>query len=133
MALIDTCCHIMKLSNDGDNLSPRDLKFVENVVNFGCTEEGEIYLYEMETKLEKKIYKKSWAFDVEDITQDHEGYIYYKDIHVEHYSFRDYDKAKKAALKLRECCQLLEQNNIEVNCNNAIWKWGEHDFQKEVV
>jgi len=86
--------------------------------------------YEIETKLEKGVYKKSWAYDVEDITQDHEGYIYYKDIHVEHYSFNSYEKAKAAALELRERCQLLEKNNIEVSCGNAIWAWGKHDFQK---
>lgn len=130
MALIDTCLNVLSLSNDGEKLSPRDLKFIENTVNFGCIESGEVYLYEMESKLEKGIYAKSWAFDVEDITQDHEGYIYYKEHHVEHYSHDDYNEARKAALELRERCQLLEKNNVKVSATSAVWQWGKHDFQK---
>lgn len=133
MALIDVCCNVLKLSDDGEDLSPRDLKFIENVVNYGCSEEGEIYLYEMEKKLENKTYAKNWAYDVEDLTQDHEGYIYYKGIHVEHYSHSNYDNARKDALELRDRCKTLEKNNIPVNCANAIWKWGDHDFQQKAV
>lgn len=130
MSILDTSCNILSLSNDGDDLSPNDLKFIENVANFGVNEEGEIYLYELETKLEKGIYKKACFYGVENLTQDHEGFVYYKDIHVEHYSYRDHEEGKKSAIILKSRCEVLEKNNIEISCHNAVWCWGKHDFQK---
>jgi hypothetical protein len=66
--------------------------------------------------------------DIEHITRDHEGYIYYKGIHVEHYD-RDWvysEDAKNSLLELKRRCEFLERKGIEVSSGSAIWGWDNH-------
>ncbi len=59
------------------------------------------------------------------LTQDGEGYVYWKGAHVEHYSFRHDDRENEvaAAHELAKRCLFLESLGVPVNANTAIWRW----------
>lgn len=134
--ICEKACDILRLTNDGDNLSSHDLRFIEIAVNNGLNEKGITYLNELLEKANKG-YERPYHYGVEHITKDVEGFIYYKGIHVEHFSHRDSEQERKATLYLKKCCELLERNNIEVNSSSAVWAFDRYlltmseDDQKE--
>jgi hypothetical protein len=128
----ETCekaCAILQKTDDGDLLDPSDLKITEYAVN-GYLNEGGREVFE---KLYQRVvidgtYFKPYLHGIQHITHDHEGYIYYKGIHVEHYN-HDYvhsEDAKNNLLELKRRCELLERKGIEVSCASAIWGWENH-------
>jgi hypothetical protein len=123
---------ILQKTNDGDSLDPRDLKITEMAVNGHLNEAGERYFQELHKKVIAGEYFKPYLHDVEFFTIDNEGFIYYKNIQVEHYNrpFAYSEEGKQALLELSRRVKILESKNIEVNGNNAIWRWeeisGEH-------
>ena len=124
--MCDKACAILKKTNDGDLLEPSDLKLIENAANGFLNEEGR----EVFEKLYQRVvvdgtYIKPYLHDIEHITRDHEGYIYYKELHVEHYD-RDWvgsEDAKNSLLELKRRCEFLERKGIEVSSGSAVWGW----------
>jgi len=79
--LLDICIDILKKTNDGEKLSPPHLRLVEIAANNGLSEAGEIAL----NKLHQNVlagYKPDWFHDIEHLTIDHEGYVYWKNLQV---------------------------------------------------
>jgi hypothetical protein len=113
---------ILHKTNDGDSLDPRDLKILEMAVNGDLSEKGEEYFKELYRKVIAEEYIKPYFHSVEHFTRDHEGFIYYKDIQVEHYdsSFAYSEEGKQALLELERRCKLLESKGTEVNGSNVI-------------
>jgi len=120
----DVACYILENTHDGNDLAPNDLKLLEIVVNNGANEKGEVAFYELYKRVQEG-YKKPFYHGIKHLTQDHEGFIYWKGIQVEHYSFTDYDKADKEARELAERCKTLERHGVKVSSTNAIWQWQE--------
>jgi hypothetical protein len=60
--------------------------------------------------------------DIEHITRDHDGYIYYKGIYVEHYDlgYINTEKAKKSLKKLKRRCESLERKGIEISIASVL-------------
>jgi hypothetical protein len=139
---VDRAIDILRATHDGDDLDPRDLKLVETMVNAGIYDVPEtleaafLNLYERAC-MTPGGYQKPWLHDIEHLTRDHEGYIYWKNHQVEHYSFRyskvdsdgvsGFEQERKAALELARRCRLLEERGEPVNCTNAIWRWQPDD------
>jgi hypothetical protein len=118
MSLQDSAIAILQHSNDGNRLAPRDLKLLELAVNGRLNEAGEVAFAELHTDVMSGEYfttKRRWLYGVEHLTQDHEGYVYWKDIRVDHYSFRDADEGRAAALQLEQRCLMLEARGFPVN------------------
>jgi len=122
----DKACKILEKTKDGDMLDPRDLKLTELAVNGHLTAAGrEVFEELYQRVVVDGNYIKPYLHDIEHITRDHEGYIYYKGIHVEHYD-RDYvysEDAKNSLLELKRRCEFLEHKGIEVSCGNVVWNW----------
>jgi len=126
---VDKACAILKKTDDGNDLDPGDLKLIEHAANGHLSEEGR----EIFEKLYRRVvidgtYIRPYLHDIEHITRDHDGYIYYKGIHVEHYD-RDWvysEDAKNSLLELKRRCEFLERKGMEVSCGNAVWGWGIH-------
>lgn len=57
----------------------------------------------------------------DELTKDGEGYIYWKGIHVEHYSFHDDNAESLAAGELVNRCRKLEALGVPVTIGTAIW------------
>ncbi|MDR2559197.1 MAG: hypothetical protein LBC86_06610 [Oscillospiraceae bacterium] len=121
----DMACEILKLTHDGDDLEPMDLKLTESAVNgflnkYGKTKFGELY-----KNVTDGVYAKPYLNGIEPFTRDHEGYIFYKGIHVEHYSsnYAYTERAKSNLIELKRRCEFLERNDVAVSSVNVIWRW----------
>ncbi|HLO85484.1 MAG TPA: hypothetical protein VK203_10840 [Nostocaceae cyanobacterium] len=121
MNTTDKCLAILEKTDDGNKLSPRHLKLIEMSVNQMVNETG---LQELDRVYEMVISGNycDWFHGIEGLTQDYNGYIYWKCSLIEHFSYRDYDEEKQAAQKLAEICRSLENAVIPVNREN-VWNW----------
>ena len=121
---IDKSIEVLKATNDGNDLSPQHLYLIEVAVNNNLSEQGEIAFEELYQSVLKG-YKKPYFHGIEHLTIDHEGYVYWKSIPIEHYSnhYAFTERAKRSAQELAERCKYLETLGVPVTTRNAIWKW----------
>jgi hypothetical protein len=120
----DMILEILQNTHDGEDLTPPHLKLIELASNDMISEAGEVALYELYANV-KKGYVKPWFLGVEHMTRDHEGFVYWKGIQVEHYSHMDDIQALKELKELERRCLILESKGIKVNSSSAIWNWNE--------
>lgn len=126
----DTCdkaCEILQRTNDGNDLDPLQLNYLEAAVNGFLTQEGIEIFNELHKSVMMGQYKKPPFHGIENMTIDNTGYIYWKGQRVEHYtlSWAYSEEAHKAALELARRCKLLEEKGITPDVNSAIWNWAE--------
>lgn len=107
-ATYTTLKEILEKTNDGDDLSPEDLRLVEYCANNPLTEKVEMAIHRLHQNVVSG-YCKPWYHGIKNMTQDHEGFIYWKGICVEHYSFDEYSKADMAVRELEKKCKALEE------------------------
>ena len=121
--ICDKAIEILRKTNDGDDLAPKHLYLVQEAVNGGLTEKGIEVFEKVYNDCISDSYVKPWFYDIEHMTKDHQGYVYYKNVQVEHYSFSNWKEEKECALQLAERCRHLESLGVEVSCKNVIWNW----------
>lgn len=115
----DKVIAILTETNDGEDLSPRHLKLLEMAINGYLNESG----YELLNDIYEMVMKHEyvdWFHDIEHLTVDHEGYVYWRGVKVDHYSFRDCTREAAAARKLEGICKKLEAKGIAVNAK-SVW------------
>ena len=107
---IDKYLVVLQRTNDGNDLSPQHLKLLELGVNGHLNEAGLAAVDKLYESVVAGTYTKPYHLDVKFMTYDHEGYIYFKDQQVEHYSHPwAYSlDAKKDLTKLQHQCLYLE-------------------------
>lgn len=120
---IDMALEILRTTNDGNDLARVDLSVLQSAVNGWLSEQGEIYFVDLYRRVSSGTYRKPWLHGVENLTKDHEGYVYWRDIEVEHYSFRDAKREKEAAEELGDRCRYMEMMNFPVTTTSVIWQW----------
>jgi len=123
----DTCdkaCKILEATNDGDDLDPNHLKLVELAVNGFLNESGEEAFDDLCRQVEQG-YQKPWFHDIENLTIDQVGYVYWKGKIVEHYDspYCWSEDAKVSAQEVARRCRILEYAGKEVNTTTVIWRW----------
>ena len=106
----DKTLAILQGSHDGDDLAPEHLKLVEWAANNCLNERGWSAIDELYASVSQGTYRKPAYLDVKFMTRDHDGFVYFKDTQVEHYSnFWAYTLDAKASLtKLQHQCLFLE-------------------------
>ena len=124
ISMSDMAIEILQKTQDGDNLAPRDLSLLEAAVNEALNENGIKAFHELYQKVLSG-YTKPWFYDVENFTQDHEGYVYYKGVQVEHYDPMSYNEGRKHLLELETRCLILEASGIKPTSKSAIWNWSD--------
>jgi hypothetical protein len=131
VSIAEKAIRVLERTNDGNDLSPLDLKLVEITVNGFVNEEAEKAFYELCYRVENG-YQRPWFHGIENLSIDHEGYIYWKGHQVEHYEspWAHSEKAKTAAMDLASRCQHLEAIGVEVTCGNAVWRWEQFKDKK---
>ena len=122
MRIHDQAIAILEKTEDGSRLTPEDLKLVETAVNGWLTEAGEVAFAQLYAAVASGDYlvKPHWFHDVEHLTRDHEGYVYWKNRCVEHYSYDDKAREKAAAERLASRCRALEAKGLPVTGRTAI-------------
>ena len=130
-------CEILRATRDGDDLSPRDLKLVELMVNGECNESGEAAFDVLHKRVMDGSYAPDWLQGVEHLTRDHAGYVYWKGQEIEHWSgnLAYSEHGKTAAEELARRCQILDDAGTEINVGSVVWNWPESDrlLPKEVT
>ena len=127
-SLIDKAIEIIQHTNDGDDLAPEHLKLVELAVNGYLNEKGVEAFQKLYENVEAG-YVRPYFHGIEHLMLDHEGFVYWKGQHVEHYNipWAYSDEGKAQALELAKRCQQIESEGREVNSRTAIWDWKEND------
>jgi hypothetical protein len=125
---IDKALEIIRVTHDGDDLSPPHLKLVELAVNGLLNEAGELAFEELYQNATKPIgYTVPWFHGIEHLTRDHQGYVRWKGLQVEHYDspWCYSDQAREAAEEAARRCQLLESRGEVPSTEKVIWRWPE--------
>jgi hypothetical protein len=76
---------ILQHTSDGDDLAPQHLKLVEIAVNYGLSEEGVKVFAELYENV-RAGYTPPWFHGIQGLTIDTEGFVYWKEQRVEHYT-----------------------------------------------
>lgn len=124
---IDRCIEILQHTNDGNHLAPEHLYLVQAMTDtnaYGVSASAEVFFDELHRRVMNGSYDhtKVWFRGIENLTRDHEGYVYWRGISVEHYSFSadDKDSEYAAAKQLVQRCLDLEAKNIPVNGSTVL-------------
>lgn len=120
--MCEDVCELLRLTNDGNKLAPKHLSLVQLVVNGEASGYGLQEFYKILGQAREGKYDagKVWAYNIENMTKDQVGYIYWRGSHIEHYSHRNYREEKTDALQLAERCKLIESKGLEV-CGETVW------------
>ena len=94
-------------------------------MNGWLSESGTIAFEQLYADVSAGKYTPPWYHGIEHLRKDHQGYVYWKGVQVEHYSFKKYEEAHTAALGLAERCRTLERLGIDVSLRNVIWQYEE--------
>lgn len=115
--IADKAIEILRQTRDGDTLEPRDLKLVEMAVNNFLNEEGKRAFETLFSSVVSGAYASTphWFHGIEHMTRDHQGYVYWKGKHIEHYSHSDPSESRRDALELADRCRALEAKGFPVS------------------
>lgn len=127
MKIADACeqaIEILRATNDGDDLAPRDLALVEAAVNSRLNEAGQAAFAAL-LESARKGYRAPWLHEVEHLTRDHAGYVYWRGIEIEHWSgdLPYSERGKIQAQELARRCIAIEARGDKVTCRAVIWDW----------
>lgn len=117
---------MLRHTSDGDELDPRDLALLQHVVN--CVElsaHGRARWEALVAQVEGGSYIKPWFHGIEHLTRDHEGFVRWKGVQIEHYSFSDRTQEAAAAHRLAAHCRRLEAAGRPVNGLELVHAWDE--------
>ncbi len=123
MEVTNRACKILRATSDGDDLEPEHLYLVQEAVNGNLTFVGDVAFVNLYQQVVNGGYKKPWLHDVEHLTIDHEGYVYWKDKHVEHFTRGFLDEMKEYSQWIGRWCQVLEANEIGRSSGSVVWYW----------
>ncbi|MDL2238162.1 hypothetical protein LJC56_10130 [Christensenellaceae bacterium OttesenSCG-928-K19] len=114
MTDIEMAIRILALTHDRDDLAPQHLNLLQWAANGELNEKGKAELVRIYEQVENGGYIKPWFHGIVPMTIDTEGYVYYKNKRVEHYSFpwAFSEEAKEELIRLREKCEKEENQNV---------------------
>lgn len=124
--LSEHAIEILQRTRDGEDLAPQHLKLVENAVNGFLTDAGKAAFAELLANV-RTGYTKPWFHGVENITYDHEGYVRWRNLPVEHFSasFAHTDAARQYVQELAQRCLAIEARGETPSTESAVWRWPE--------
>jgi hypothetical protein len=121
---------ILQATHDGDHLDPADLKLVELAVNGFLSEPGKVAFVALHANATKAGgYTRPWFLGITHMTRDHERYIYWKGVRVEHFDHNVWREAGwrermlSDAEQLATRCQVLEEMDEIPTLSSASLRW----------
>ena len=105
---------ILQRTRDGDDLAPEHLSLVELAVNDMVSEAGQIAFERLYSEVAVGAYAQPCYHSIENLRKDHRGYVYWKGVQVDHFSF---DKSVR--------CRTLEMLGLPVSTANQAWWYDE--------
>lgn len=132
-SLADNAIEILQLTYDGDDLDPAHLKLLEHAVNGHLNQTGRALFQELLLQA-RAGYTTPWFHGVEHITRNHEGYVLWKGVAVEHFNsaYACSSEAEAYVKELARRCAILEQQGTAPDTTHVVWRWNEnHDADEE--
>lgn len=122
---------ILEATADGSKLSPKHLHLLELAVNNYLSPKGQQAFDELHQQVITGSYDAStvYLYGAPYITKDHEGYIYYKGQHIDHFTHKIWEEEKRDAFRAFKRCQLLESKGVQIN--SVTYCWRVEDFLSE--
>lgn len=116
---------ILHNTHDGSDLDPTDLYITELAVNNSLSQSGQDAFNLLYEKVSAGKYAKPWLHDIEHLTIDHQGFVYWKGQYVEHYTMAlaYSEKGRLASEDLAARCRHLEPLGVAINVDSVIWHW----------
>jgi len=123
--LIEQSLEILRLTDDGESLDPFHLGLVEAAVNNNLTEIGIETFQRLRADVTAGKYAKPWLCGVEFVTRDLQGYVYWKGVAVEHFTFSAIgpERLKPMTESLARKCLHLEKLGLPVTGCNYLNGW----------
>lgn len=124
--IADNAIEILRLTRDGDDLDPKHLKLLEHAVNGHLNPIGLGLFHELLLQA-RAGYTKPWLHGAEHVTRDHEGYVLWKGIAIEHFS-SNYAHSAEAETYVKELarrCAILEAKGITPDTTHVVWRWND--------
>ena len=125
MTTCEKAIDILQRTRDGDDLAPEHLSLIELAVNDTVSEVGEIAFERLYTQVAGGTYVQPWYHGIENLRKDHRGYVYWKGVQVDHFSFDKYEEAHEAAIELADRCRTLEMLGLPVSTAHQAWWYDE--------
>lgn len=118
----DIAIEILQATRDGNELERHHLRLLELAVNGFLSEAGEIAFEQLHRSVMTGAYatEPHWLHNIEHLTIDHEGYVYWRGQTVEHYSFTDIERERAAATELARRCRRLEGIGMPVDSRTVL-------------
>ncbi len=113
---IDKAIAILGRTHDGDDLTSYHLKLVELGANDGLNAYGKTELEELYRQVMADNYANypKYLFGIPYLTRDAQGYMYWRDQQVEHFSHTDLVEMRRDAQLLANKCLALEAKGFPV-------------------
>ena len=125
MTNCEKAMEILHRTHDGDDLAPEHLRLLELAVNDMVNETGQIAFEQLYTEVAGGAYVQPWCHGIENLRKDHRGYVYWKGVQVDHFSFDRYEEAHEAAIELADHCRTLEMLGLPVSTAHQAWWYDE--------
>lgn len=122
ITLIEKAMSILHYTHDGEDLSPTHLGLLEMAANNQLNEKGIKIFDDLYKQVIDGKYKQPYLQGVEFMTHDHEGYVYFKGHHLEHFSsFYTYTLEAKDYLELLQSrCLFLESKGLDISFGSVM-------------
>lgn len=125
--ICELACDILRATKDGEELAPPDLKLLEVAVNGLLNESGEAAFMELYRNATKPTgYTVPWFLGIQHMTRDHQRYIYWRGVRIEHYDHDVWrqegwrERMKVSAEGLAAHCLALEAQGITPTWQSVI-------------
>ncbi|KWU23427.1 hypothetical protein [Burkholderia cenocepacia] len=107
---------IFELSDEGLFLNAEDLRLLDRARGDSLTEQDARTLSALHDDVTSRRYfeKLRWLHGIEHLTRRPDGYVFWKDAKVEHFTFSDAHRSLAAAERLAARCRLLESKGFPV-------------------
>jgi len=121
---------ILKRTEDGDTLHPRDLQLVEIAANGHLAPKDEAAFARLYDKVVSGAYVSPFTapyWGIPNLTVDRVGYVYWKGQRIEHYTpgWCWTEEARTCAEKLAHDCRTLEARGVPVTAASLFALYGE--------
>ena len=123
--MIDESLDILRQTSDGNQLSAGDLSLVQAAVNDCLTDHGKERFRVLHKQVVSGTYTKPFLCGIAHVTRNHQNYIFWKGIQIEHFSTHAMKEGELEACtrSFAKTCEHIEKLGLAVDCRSYFNEW----------